>query len=169
MTYLTNPLDSSYLKKGFRCGIGSLDDYLHKQAKQDMKRKLTVCFVLTDENLEIKGYYTLSNYNIALEEIPEDLKMKMPKTYLNLPVTLLGRLAVDERFKGLGYGKLLLLDALKRSYDVSCKSIGSMAVVADPVDERAISFYKQYGFIRLPESGKMFIAMKTIEHLFSFQ
>jgi GNAT superfamily N-acetyltransferase len=167
MTYLTKPLDSSYIKKNFSCGISLLDDYLHKQAKQDMKRKLTVCFVLADENHEIKGYYTLSNYTIPLDEIPENLKTKMPKSYTNLPVTLLGRLATDERFKGLGYGKLLLLDALKRSYDVSCKSIGSMAIVADPIDTAAISFYTKYGFIQLPESGKMFVAMKTIEQLFS--
>lgn len=167
MTYLTKPLDSSFLKKNFSCGIGLLDDYLHKQAKQDMKRKLTVCFVLADENHEIKGYYTLSNNNIPLDEIPEDLKRKMPKSYIHLPVTLLGRLAVDRNFKGLGYGELLLLDALKRSYDVSCKSIGSMAIVADPIDASAINFYTRYGFIQLPESGKMFIAMKTIEPLFS--
>ncbi len=48
MIYLTKPLDSSFPKKKFSCGISLLDDYLHKQAKQDMKRKLTVCFVLAD-------------------------------------------------------------------------------------------------------------------------
>lgn len=98
--------------------------------------------------------------------IPEVFAKNLPKSYTNLPVTLLGRLAVDERFKGQGIGKLLLIDALKRSYDISENSIGSMAVIVDPIDKTAFRFYRRYGFIELPGSGKMFIPMKTIAQLF---
>ncbi len=69
-------------------------------------------------------------------------------------------------FKRQGIGETLLLDALKRSYDVSKNSIASMAITVDPIDEEAVSFYKKYGFIQLPDSGKMFIAMKTVGDLF---
>jgi hypothetical protein len=41
-----------------------------------------------------------------------------------------------------------------------------MAVVVDPISQHAIDFYTKYGFIMLPDSGKMFIPMKTIEKLF---
>jgi len=61
---------------------------------------------------------------------------------------------------------MLLIDALRRSYEIS-KSIGSFAVVADPLDEDAEGFYNKYGFILLPDSHKMFLAMKTIEGLFA--
>ena len=81
----------------------------------------------------------------------------------------MGRLAVGEKYKGQKIGELLLLDALKRSYDVSKKSIGSMAVIVDPIDHEAFSFYKKYGFIELPDSGKMFLTMKTIGLLFEYQ
>ena len=82
-----------------------------------------------------------------------------------MPVTLLGRFAIDKSSQGKGVGKLLLIDALKRSYFAS-QSIGSMAVVVDPVDEPAVNFYKRYGFIWLPDSKKMFLPMKTISRLF---
>ena len=45
------------------------------------------------------------------------------------------------------------------------KEIGSMAVIVDPIDEQAVQFYQKFGFILL-DSGKMFLAMKTIVDLF---
>ncbi len=166
MTYITSPLSSYHKKKKFSCGKDILDKYLHKQANQDIKRKISICFVLSDEDNNIKGYYTLSNDSIPQEQLPEKIKKKMPKSYVNLPTTLLGRLAVDVNYRRQGIGELLLLDALKRSFDISSESIGSMAVVVDPLDDEAISFYRRYGFILLPDSGKMFIPMKTIKELF---
>ena len=163
--YLTNPLDSKHKKSEFTCGNTYLDNYIQKQAKQDIKRKLSACFVLSNEENEIRGFYTLSNAGIPRELIPENISKKMPRAYESLPVTLLGRLAINEKNKGQGLGKLLLIDALKRSFEVS-KVIGSMAVIVDPIDENAISFYNKFGFISLPDSEKMFLSMKTIEQLF---
>ena len=162
--YLAIPFDSKYKKSAFTCGNTYLDNYLQKQAKQDIKRKLSACFVLGSEGNEIKGFYTLSNAGIPKALIPEDISKKLPRAYESLPVTLLGRLAINEKNKGQGLGKLLLIDALKRSYEVS-KVIGSMAVIVDPIDEDAIGFYNKFGFITLPDSEKMFLSMKTIEQL----
>lgn len=165
MEFLTVPLDPSHKKQGFTCGNELLDRYLQKQAKQDVKRKLSACFILADEEGQIKGYYTLSNAGIAKQDVPEDVQKKLPPSYQSLPVTLLGRLAVSENFQGQGLGSLLLIDALKRSYIVS-EQIDSMAVIVDPIDEQATKFYQKYGFILLPTSGKMFLPMKTIGGLF---
>ena len=165
MSYLTDPLNATHFKKDFDCGIDLLSNYLKTQANQDIKRKLTACFVLSDTNI-VKGYYTLSNASIRKELLPENIAKKLPPTYFDLPTTLLGRLAVDINFKGNDYGELLLIDALKRSFDTSQNHIGSMAVIVDPINENAFNFYKKYGFIALPDSGKMFIAMDTIKALF---
>ena len=166
MKELTEVLNSTHRKKEFSCGKEMLDNYLRKQANQDMKRKLSVCFVLNDkENNLLKGYYTLSNNSVSQELIPSRFKKKFPKSYTSIPATLLGRLAVDNRYKQQGIGKLLLIDALRRSYDIS-KSIGSFAVIVDPLDKEAEKFYEQYGFIKLPDSGKMFLTMDTIKELF---
>ena len=166
MKELTENLNSKHRKKEFSCGNDMLDNYLHTQANQDIKRKLSACFVLNDNETDLlKGYYTLANNSIAQELIPAEFQKKLPNSYKSIPTTLLGRLAVDNRFQRQGIGKLLLVDALRRSYDIS-KSIGSFAVVVDPIDEDAEKFYDKFGFIKLPDSGKMFLSMNTIKTLF---
>ncbi len=166
MSQISEPLNSAHKKIDFSCGKEMLDNYIHKQAYQDVKRKLSACFVINDKSTNlIKGYYTLSNNSISYEFIPSRTQKKLPKSYETIPTTLLGRLAIDHRCQGQGVGKLLLMDALKRSYDIS-KTIGSFAVVVDPMDQNAENFYHKYGFIKLPDSGKMFLPMKTIKQLF---
>ncbi|HEY2584104.1 MAG TPA: GNAT family N-acetyltransferase [Mucilaginibacter sp.] len=157
-------LNASLNKQDFHCGAAMLDNYLHTQASQDVKRKLCVVFALF-EDTTIKGYYTLSNASIPAELMPEAIKKKMPGSYKTLPVTLLGRLAVDIKFKGQGLGGILLIDALKRSLAVSWESIGSIGVVVDPLDETAVAFYNKFGFILLPDSGKMFLPMADVAQL----
>ena len=164
--YLTETLKPKHEKSEFSCGNPLFDTYIRKQANQDIKRKLSACFVLSDKESQlIKGYYTLSNNSIPQEYIPEAIQKKPPKSYLSIPTTLLGRLAIDKRYQSKGVGKLLLIDALKRSYDLS-KNIGSFAIIVDPVDSAAEAFYNKYGFIKLPDSKKMFLPTKTIGELF---
>ena len=166
MRQISESLSSVHKKSDFSCGKEMLDNYFHKQANQDIKRKLSVCFVVKDKQTElIKGYYTLSNNSIPLEDIPDNIGKKLPKSYTSIPTTLLGRLAIDSNFQGQGLGKLILIDALKRSFELS-KTIASFAVDVNPIDEDAERFYDKYGFIKLPDSGKMFLPMKTIEQLF---
>ena len=166
MNELTETLNSQHRKKEFSCGKDMLDEYLHKQANQDIKRKLSACFVIEDQETKLlKGFYTLANNSLAQELIPTEFQKKLPSSYKSIPTTLLGRLAIDSRFQKQGVGKLLLIDAIKRSYEIS-KSIGSFAVVVDPIDEDAEQFYGKYGFIKLPDSGKMFLPMNTIKTLF---
>ena len=166
MNQITENLNTGHRKNEFSCGKEMLDNYLHKQANQDIKRKLSACFVINDkESNLIKGYYTLASNSIPQNVIPTQFQKKLPKSYSSIPATLLGRLATDNRFQGKGIGKLLLVDALKRSYEIS-KNIGSFAVVVDTLDEDAEKFYDKYGFIKLPDSGKMFLPMNTIKKLF---
>ncbi len=166
MSYLTDPLNSKHNKENFSCGKDLLDNYFLKQANQDVKRKLSACFVLVDkETKKISGYYTLSSNSISHNLIPDSFKKKLPKSYLSIPTILLGRLAIDKDFQGKGIGKMLLIDSLKRCYDTS-DTLGAFAVIVDPLDKEAVRFYDKYGFIKLPDSGKMFLPMKTIKDLF---
>jgi GNAT superfamily N-acetyltransferase len=166
MSYLTIPLDSKLDRDKFTCGKDLLDNYFWHQAKQGVKRKLSAYFVLIDkESTSIIGYYTLSSSSIPFDLIPETFSKKLPKSYLSIPTILLGRLAIDKNFQGKGIGKLLLVDALKRCFDTS-DSIGAYAVIVDPLDKEAEQFYQKYGLIKLPDSGKMFLPMKTIKELF---
>ena len=165
MSYKTVPLGTPHKRENFSCGKEPLDLYFKRQVSQDIKRTLSACFVLEGDGKTVKGYYTLSNDSVPLAIVPEEIRKKMPASYTNLPTTLLGRLAVDTRFRRQGLGELLLMDALQRCYDLS-EQIGSMSVIVDPLDAEAEAFYKQYGFIGL-ESGRMFLPMKTVAALFN--
>lgn len=159
-------LDKKHNRKDFDCGKELLNDYLKTQARQDVKRKLSACFVLADsETKVIQGYYTLSNNSIPLSSFSEQIQNKLPKSYKSIPTTLLGRLAIDKKYQGNGIGKILLIDALKRSYGIS-NEIGSFGIIVDPIDDEAKSFYQKYDFIELPDSKKMFIATQTLKELF---
>lgn len=164
----TELLKSDHNKAAFDCGIEVLDRYIKEQAKQDVKRKLAVCFVLIeaeDGQKKVKGYYTLSSEGIPRELIPKHFQNKFPPSYKSIPTTLLGRLARDKQIKSKRVGEFLLLDALFKAYE-SAKVVASFAVVVDPIDENAKNFYKKYGFELLPDSGRMFIPMATINQLF---
>lgn len=100
-----------------------------------------------------------------MSSFSEQIQKKLPKTYTTIPSTLLRRLAIDKTQKGRGIGKLMLIDALKRSYEIS-KAMASFAIVVDPIDQDAVNFYLKYDFIQLADSKKMFIATKTLKELF---
>ncbi|MBL4651794.1 MAG: GNAT family N-acetyltransferase [Flavobacteriales bacterium] len=158
-------LEKSHNRSQFKCEENSLTEYIQKQASQDIKKGLAACFVIPDDQDHVIGYYTLANESLDRTEIPEQYQKKVPKSY-NVPVTLLGRLACDISKKGSDIGEHLLLDALHRCSKISKESIGSMAVVVDPLSQFAVDFYLKYGFIYLPDSGRMFLPMKTIDKLF---
>jgi GNAT superfamily N-acetyltransferase len=156
-------LEKAHIRSGFDCGHHSLDNYIKTQASPDVKRDIAVCYVMSDNpDKLVAGYYTLSGHAIPLEELPIELSKKLPKSYKDIPTALLGRLAVNKAHQGKQLGKILLLDALNRCADLSA-SIGTLAVVVDPIDKKAISFYEAFGFTNLPESSRMFITIKTIK------
>lgn len=122
--------------------------------------------MITPDHKTIAGFYTLSQYAVNLGELPEDIRTKMPK-YPMVSATLLGRLAVSERFRGQGLGEMLLMDALHRALQ-SSEQIASAAVVVDAKDEQAVAFYRKYGFIDLPKiERRLFLPMATIAQLLS--
>lgn len=163
--FTIEPLGDKHNRAAFSCGAEALDSYLHKQAGQDARKRAAVPFVATPDGQTIAGYYTLSQYAIALDAIPEDLAKRLPK-YPMVSATLLGRLAVGVGFRGQGLGETLLMDALHRCL-ASSKQIASAAVIVDAKDESAVRFYKKYGFIALPKiENRLFLPMGTVDQLF---
>lgn len=157
-------LSKAHKKENFECGNALLDNYIRTQANQDIKRDLSACFVLiNEEDNVVMGYYTLSGNSIERGIFPPEMIAKLPPSYTDLPTVLLGRLATDKKFQGQGNGELLLIDALNQCVEIS-QRMGILAVIVDPIDKNAVKFYENYGFIFLPGTGRMFIPIKTIEN-----
>jgi len=124
---------------------------------------VAAAYVMAD-GATVLGYYTLSAHSIERSTLPEAVvaKLKLPR-YSFLPVTLMGRLAVNRRHQSKGVGEVLLLDGLERSF-VHSSQVASFAVIVD-AKEGAVEFYKKYGFLQLPEGQRMFLPMATIKGL----
>jgi GNAT superfamily N-acetyltransferase len=150
--YRTERLTDSHNRAGFSCGVEALDRYFRERAGQDLRRNLAVAYLLTDsQSGTIVGYYTLSSTSLLPQSLPAELAKKLPH-YRDFPAVLLGRLAVDSRYHGQGFGGLLLQDALQRCVE-SGREIGIMAVVVDAIDDAAGAFYEHFGFRRLEGRG----------------
>jgi predicted GNAT family N-acyltransferase len=148
------------------CGIEALDNYLKRQASQDVVKRAAVCFVLTPAGETVAGFYTLSQYAVDLACLPVEIAAKLPR-YPEVLATLLGRLAVSHNFLGQKLGEFLLLDALYRSWRQS-KQVASAAVIVDATNEAARKFYEHFEFISLPAApNRLFLPMMVIERLFS--
>ena len=156
-------LEKRHNRKGFSCGVLELDNYIKQYVSQDVKRKLAVCYVLEDEHEDVIAYYTLSASSVDLNDIPDDLKSSLK--YAEIPVVIIGRLAVHVEYQGNKLGQILLIDALKRIIEISAL-VGNHAVIVDPISESAEKFYAKFGFIQLKDSNRMFLPLKTVATLF---
>ena len=150
-------------RSSFASGVEPLDRYLRSQAGQDARKNMAAPFVLVMPDGAVGGYYTLSATGVKLTEFPADITRKLPK-YPLVPATLLGRLAVDQNYRGRGYGRFLLADALFRAVR---NEIASFAIIVDAKDESARRFYERESFLPLPEQPlKLFRPMTDIAKLF---
>jgi len=157
------PLNPTHDRAGFQCGIEALDRYLKKQAKQDIKRRISRVFVASkpDNPKTVIGYYTLSTLSIELNQLPEKLARKLPGH--PVPAALIGRLAVSNAAQGQGVGKMLLADAIKRTLAAS-DQIAIYAMVVDAINDNARGFYEQFGFTRLrDDSPRLFLPLKSFD------
>lgn len=156
------PFGPDHEKSAFRSGNAALDRYIARQAGQDMRRRTSRVFVANSPTApdEIVGYYTLSALSIELGSLPAKLAKKLPKH--PVPAALLGRLAVAESKKGLGVGRLMLADAVKRCMAAQ-KEIAIYAMAVDPIDDEANEFYRYFGFVPLDtDTGRLFLPLQTI-------
>lgn len=161
------PLEKGHDRSAFDCGNDDLNRYLKQQARQDADKHVAVPFVLFESgSAVVRGFYTLSASIIPVEELPPEMMKKLPR-YGQLPVTLLGRLAVDRKAKGQGVGEFLLVDALRRCLE-GAQQIGAMAVIVDAKDEQAESFYRHFDFLPLQATPRrLFLPMRQIAQLFA--
>ncbi len=155
-------LDPAHDRAVFNSGSEPLDRYFREQVSQDVRRRITACFVALAEGQRIAGYYTLASASLLLSDLPVSSGKKLPR-YPTVPTVRMGRLVVDQEFKGQGLGGALLADALTRS---AHSEIAAYALMVDAKDQTATAFYQHHGFIALPELPRtLFLPLATIKSL----
>jgi len=150
-------------RQSFDCGSTPLNLYLQRYALQAKNKNASRTFVLVDKQNPhlIIGFYTLVIAEIQFALLP-DIYAKKYKPVM--PGINLARLAVDERFKGRGYGELLLMNALN-NIKITAEKVGVAACFVD-AKEGVGHFYIKYGFIPFHgDQDRYFLAIKTIINL----
>ncbi|NCA87506.1 MAG: GNAT family N-acetyltransferase [Gammaproteobacteria bacterium] len=137
-------------RSAFCSGVDVLDRYFREQVTQDIRRRVSNCFVLLDPENKIAGYYTFAAASIPLLDLPDSLARRLPR-YPSLPAGLIGRLAIDSRYQRQGWGALLVVDAVARALRAEP---AIYALIVDAKDDQAIAFYRRLGFHRLASQAK---------------
>ena len=126
-----------------------------------VRRRIARVFVCTtDGSNTILGFYTLSALAIDLSSLPEELSRKLPRH--PVPCALIGRLAVDQSVRGHGLGRMLLVDAIKRTMGAS-DVMAIHAVIVDAKNNAAKQFYEVYGFAPMQDDPmRLFLPLGSI-------
>jgi len=159
-----SPITADDVGMDFRSGVHPLDDYFARHALPNDRAGVSRCFVLRPEVPELPvvcGFYTLSMASVQADAIRAALKGRLPR--YPLPVALIGRLAVDERARGRGFGEELLIDALARVVGAG-ESVGCVGIIVDAKNDGAERFYGKYDFTTVEADAwprRMFVPMAT--------
>jgi predicted N-acetyltransferase YhbS len=145
MDFITVDFDRSIDRSAFDCGPHpALNTYIAQHAGQDQKRNVSRTFMYVEDGA-LLGYYTLANASVALQELSDDQKKKMPR--YPMPAVLLSRLAIDKGTQSKGLGQRLMSDFFRRVYTVS-KQSGVAFVIVDAKDQDAADYYqRKLGFV----------------------
>ena len=139
------PISPDHVLVDFDSGELSLNDWLKKRALKNHASSASRCFVLCLSN-NVIGYYSLSAGAISREAAPKAAQRSMPDP---LPVLLLGRLAIDQKYHNQGLGQALIRDAMLRAVNVSSEA-GVFAILVHALSEQAKRFYLSRGFVQSP-------------------
>lgn len=169
---IIEPLDTSkHDRAEFSCGVAQVDNFIKKTANKLTKADNLRVWVMTDGGSSIVGFYAINAHSIDYRDLPDKFARSRPG-HGSIPAAYISMIGRDERFKGGGYGGVLLADCLKRIAAIS-EQIGTAVAVLDVLDcgdpartKRRVELYAGYGFQPFPSiPTRMFIPMATIKQL----
>ena len=155
------PLGEAHDRNAFRCGEEALDRYFQTQVTQDIRRRITNCFVAVEAQTgQVAAFYTLSAASVALTKLPPEETKRLPR-YPTLPAVRVGRLAVDEKFQGRGLAAAMLMNAVHRTMQVRA---AAFTLLVDAKNDRGVAFYQRHGFRALESQPRtLFLPLATAQ------
>lgn len=142
--FIFAPLNPAHDRAGFCCGVAALDRYFRELVTQDVRRRISNCFVALDPAGKVAGYYTFAATGLPLPDLAPEYTRRLPR-YAALPAGQIGRLAVDQAFLGRGLGSSMIVDAIGRAVRAEP---AIFALIVDAKDDAALAFYEHLGFHR---------------------
>lgn len=161
-------LEPSDDRSEFRSGDVDLDRFFSRFAGQNQFRHHIGTTWIALEEEEIVGFATVAAAHLETGVLPEEVRKRLPA--YPMPVLRLARLAVVERVRGRGFGRLLLRTVFGIAWRMAERT-GCVGVVVD-AKPGAVEFYEALGFQELrhtrgalgdrPEPLPMFLPLANI-------
>ncbi|MBU6225485.1 MAG: GNAT family N-acetyltransferase [Burkholderiales bacterium] len=141
-----DPNQTTIGQKQFDCGHTAINAFVHSSLKPQVKRNLSVAYVLSDFAKEDRfvGFYTIAQHMVDFGQLSGSMLGSMPR---KIPCTRLIMLGIDKQYQGQKLGSRLMRHALSISQQVA-QEIGSFGLYLD-ADPTALNFYKKLGFTQL--------------------
>lgn len=148
-------------RTNFDCGEPTLNTWLDRHAWRNERSDSSRTYVAMDTQASrIAGFYALATGNIERAYLPKPAQRNRPDP---VPILVLGQLAVDLRYRGIGLGASLYKSALNVALDVS-NAVGFVGILTHPISTEAAGFYERRGFAFLPNdpSAAMILLVKDL-------
>lgn len=156
---LTKPalLTAEHDCSAFVCRHPSLAEWLQQRALANQGGGSSRTYVVCTGPAQVIGYYALAPGALLPSAAPGSIRRNQPNP---IPVIVLGRLAVDVKWAGVGVGTGLLKDAVLRAIKAA-EIIGGRALLCHAIDEEAKRWYLKHGFVASPvEPLTMMLSLK---------
>jgi len=156
--------------KTFNCGKPDMDTFLSRFAVKNMQIGLSRTWVLPvvseDEptyKSKVAAYYTLASSTVSRDEIPTDKNLPG----YPVPVVLLARLAVDERYKRQRLGEKTLITALRKSVALTDTGLPALGIILDVLNDDALRFYQHFEMFEpfTDNPMRLFVSMHTLAQI----
>jgi GNAT superfamily N-acetyltransferase len=139
------PLNDQHRVDDFDSGKPELDDYLRDMALYNQHQGYTRTFVIADAEHRVVAYHALCAGMISRNNAPKQVAGHgAPR---EIPVALLARIAVDQKYQKQGLGGALFKNACL-SVISSSQLVAFRAIMVHALDDEAEAFYERYGFRR---------------------
>lgn len=126
----------------FASGDDALDEWLCRYAGQNRRRDTAATWVIADAENAVVAYATIAMSAIDRSNAPASIAHQAPSP---VPALLIGRLAVDRRYSGLGVGTALVGHVLATAVEMNAKA-ACRAVVVNALHASARGWWEHLGF-----------------------
>ena len=160
-------LQRAHAVEGFDCGKEALNRFLLRYALQNQQAGASQTYVAIAGGAEIAGYYTLVVGQVSYENAPQRLTKGLARH--PVPIMLLARLAIGERWQGKGLGSGLLKDAMMRTLQAA-EIAGIRAFAVHAKDDQAKAFYERFNFAPSPtDPYHLYLLLKDVRALLAWR
>ena len=130
----------------FQCENKELNEFLHEKARFNEKNLISKVYVYYHiKSKKVVGFITLSNYMLRLAE---SKKFSIQK----VPAALIGRIAIDNEYRGHNLGKNLILFSRGRCNYIKDFIGCRLLVVEIKKEDPIIKYLNSFGFELLHQS-----------------